>query len=106
MVRPAEPKNEQHYTEMPIEFAVVGPYHQVAAFLANIANLPRIVNVTALKLSANESKNDDGESGSTNAEFTASSYHLTTTSNTVAGPPVAPAANRNKEEEQNVHKDS
>ncbi len=105
VVRPGEPKNEQHYTEMPIEISVSGPYHQVASFLANIANLPRIVNVTALKLKAIEAKSD-GPAGSTEAEFTASSYHLNTTANTVATPPEAPAANRNKEEEPNVHKKS
>ena len=104
LVRPSEPKNEQHYTEMPIEISVIGPYHQVASFLANIANLPRIVNVTALKLKASDAKSD-GPAGSTEAEFTASSYHLNTTANTVAGPPEAPAANR-KEEEPNVHKAS
>ena len=81
-----------------------GPYHQVASFLANIANLPRIVNVTGLKLKANDPKSD-GPVGTTEAEFTASSYHLNTTANTVAGPPEAPAANR-KEEEPNVHKES
>ncbi len=106
VVRPGEPRNEQHYTEMPIEIAVTGQYHQVASFLANIANMPRIVNVSGLKLKATDSKGSDGPQGSTEAEFTASSYHLNTTANTVAGPPAAPAANRNKEEEHNVHKDS
>ena len=106
MLRPSEPKNEQHYTEMPMEFAIVGPYHQIGSFLANLANLPRIVTVSELKLKSNEVKNDNGPSGTTTAEFTASSYYLNTTANTVASPPEAPAANRNKEEEQNVHKDS
>jgi type IV pilus assembly protein PilO len=38
------------YTENPVEVKVVGSYHQVGSFLAEVANLDRIVNVTGLSL--------------------------------------------------------
>jgi len=82
MFRPGGMKPSDYNTEMPISVAVTGDYHAVGSFLAELANMRRIVTVTNLKLTSN-SKND-GE-GTTVAEFTASAYSLNTA-------PVAPAA--------------
>lgn len=39
------------YTEIPVEVEVAGGYHAVAAFFERIGKLPRIVNVSGLKMS-------------------------------------------------------
>jgi type IV pilus assembly protein PilO len=88
MFRPAGPRNEQHYTETPIQIAVYGDYHQIGSFLADLANMRRIVTVAHVQLKTNANIRD--VTASAVAEFTASSYHLTT-SRTVADAP-APAA--------------
>ncbi len=40
------------YTEIPVEVEVAGGYHAVAAFFERIGKLPRIVNVSGLKMSS------------------------------------------------------
>jgi type IV pilus assembly protein PilO len=64
---------KEHYTEMPIQIAVVGGYHQVGQFLAEVANMPRIVKVTQLQV-LNYDKGEDGQT--TEARFVASAYTL------------------------------
>jgi type IV pilus assembly protein PilO len=86
MFRPGSPKAETYYTEMPMEIAVNGNYHQVGSFLAELANMRRIVTVANVKLSTN-SKSDGG---STAASINASAYSLN--ANAAAPPPPAPAA--------------
>jgi len=61
------------YTENPVEIQVVGGYHQVGSFLAEVANLDRIINVSGLKLDTL----DDGEDTHTvTASFIATAYTL------------------------------
>ena len=50
--RPSGPKNEQYYTEMPLQITVNGGYHQIGSFLAELANLRRIITVSNVKLKA------------------------------------------------------
>lgn len=48
-----QPKNEvikEFYAEVPLALHVVGNYHNIAIFFERISNLPRIVNVSAIKL--------------------------------------------------------
>ena len=75
MFRPAAVQPSDYHTEMPINVAVAGDYHSVGSFLAELANMRRIVTVTNLKLTTN-AKNDG--TGTTTAEFTASAYSLNT----------------------------
>ena len=88
LFRPAGPKSEQYYTQLPLEIAVEGGYHQVGSFLAELANLRRIITVSNVKLKAN-TKTDNGLM-TTSVNFTASAYSLNTT-------PVAPADGKKKE---------
>jgi type IV pilus assembly protein PilO len=88
LFRPAGPKSEQYYTQLPLEIAVDGGYHQVGSFLAELANLRRIITVSNVKLKAN-TKTDNGLM-TTSVNFTASAYSLNTT-------PVAPADGKKKE---------
>jgi type IV pilus assembly protein PilO len=96
--RPSGPKNEQYYTEMPLQITVNGGYHQIGSFLAELANLRRIITVSNVKLKQN--------SGSdplitTQVDFIASAYSLNTAP--TAPPPVAtpsPPADTDKDKKE------
>jgi type IV pilus assembly protein PilO len=96
--RPGGPRNEQYYTELPLQITVNGGYHQIGSFLAELANLRRIITVANVKLK--------GSAGAdplltTTLEFTASAYSLNTGA---AVPP--PATGDKKEEVPNARKAS
>ncbi len=74
MFRPGGQRPSEYHTELPVQISVVGPYHNVGSFLAELANLRRIVTVTNLHLVANNKQDD----GTTTAEFVASAYSLNT----------------------------
>jgi type IV pilus assembly protein PilO len=82
LFRPAAMKPSDYHTEMPINVAVSGDYHAVGSFLAELANMRRIVTVTNLKLTTN---NKPDGSGTTTAEFTASAFSLNTAPASPAG---------------------
>jgi len=63
-----------HYSEVPIELKVVGGYHQVGQFLAEIANMPRIMRVSNLEVLANTK--GDAEDQTTAAQMTVTVYTL------------------------------
>lgn len=106
MFRPSPQRAETYYSEMPVNVVVQGGYHQVGSFLAELANLRRIVTVSDMKLKS-VTKADDPHL-TTSAEFTASAYSLNTT------PVAPPAAADNKKKksdadhqgETNAHKGS
>jgi Tfp pilus assembly protein PilO len=80
---------ETYYTQLPVDITVNGGYHQVGAFLAELANMRRIVTVSNLKVSAN-TKTD--EAGTASASITASAYSLNTTPAAGTAAPAAGAA--------------
>ena len=86
MFKPSPPRSQTYYTEMPVDVVVHGGYHQVGSFLAELANMRRIVTVSNLKLSTTP-PNDYGLT--TAAAFNASAYSL---NSAPAAAPVAPAA--------------
>lgn len=49
LFRPNSPVNQGFYADNPVEVRVVGGYHQTAVFLARLANLNRIINVSGLR---------------------------------------------------------
>jgi type IV pilus assembly protein PilO len=63
------------YTENPVNVRVVGSYHEVGAFLAEVANLQRIVNVSNLELSDLDEDELEGRK-TVRASFTATAYTL------------------------------
>src|SRR5438093_7477025 len=85
--RPSGPKNEQYYTEMPLQITVNGGYHQIGSFLAELANLRRIITVSNVKLKAN---GGNDPLLTTQVDFVASAYSLNTAP--AAPPPPAAAA--------------
>lgn len=74
MFRPGGQRPSEYHTELPVQISVVGPYHNVGSFLAELANLRRIVTVSNLHLVSNNKQDD----GTTTAEFVASAYSLNT----------------------------
>ncbi len=78
LFKPAHAKGEAYYTEMPVQIAVTGGYHQVGSFLAELANLRRIVTVTDVRLKATPQTGAGNPLATTSAEFTASAYSLNT----------------------------
>ena len=87
LFRPDAPRPETYYTELPVDISVSGGYHQVGAFLAELANMRRIITVGNLKVQSN-TKTD--ENGAASATLRASAYSLNTT------PAPAPAAAQTK----------
>jgi type IV pilus assembly protein PilO len=85
MFRPGAIRQEQHYHALPIEITVVGDYHQVGSFLAELANLRRIVTVDGLRLDSNVKPDVPY---TTQATLTASAYSLNTSG--PAAPTTAP----------------
>ena len=86
--RPSAPKSEQYYTELPLQLQVQGGYHQVGSFMAELANMRRIITVSNVELKASTDKSNT--LATSMANFTASAYSLNTTS--AAPAPVAPVA--------------
>ena len=86
LFRPGAMKPSDYHTEMPISVAVTGDFHSVGSFLAELANMRRIVTVSNLKLTTN-GRNDGA--GTTIAEFTASAFSLNTA-------PATPAVDAKK----------
>ena len=80
LFRPSSPRPETYYTELPVEITVNGGYHQVGAFLAELANMRRIITVGDLRISTN-TKND----GVASASLRASAYSLNTSPAPAAG---------------------
>ena len=68
--RPSDAATKEHYIELAVQLSISGDYHQVGSFLAELANMRRIVTVADLRLAA------AGDAGSTAAEFVASAYSL------------------------------
>jgi len=84
--RPNAPTSEEHYVELPMQLEVYGDYHQIGSFLAELANMRRILTVANLTLK----ENTRGDSwATTTAEFTASAYSL---NNSPGGGAPAPGA--------------
>jgi type IV pilus assembly protein PilO len=88
MFKPAPPRSQTYYTEMPIDILVHGGYHQVGSFLAELANMQRIVTVSNLKLSTPPA-NDYNLT--TAAAFNASAYSLNSGASSAPAAPSQPA---------------
>lgn len=75
--RPGANRVQQYLTEVPLQISVKGGYHQVGSFLAELANMRRIITVANVSVKANQDKSEPLVT--TSAEFTASAYCLNTT---------------------------
>jgi len=100
MFKPGAARTENYYTAMPVDITVFGGYHQIGSFLAEMANMRRIVTVANLRLSTNTK--GDGLA-STSASLTASAYSLNTSAAAAPAPGATPPA---KEGASDVRKES
>ena len=89
--RPDADVRRDHYTEVPIHLEVVGGYHQVGQFLAEVANMPRIMRVSDLQVGAN--LKPDAEDQTTAAKMTITVYTL---SADAAGTPAGASGSTHK----------
>ena len=62
------------YVEYPIDLEVTGTYHNVGIFLDKIRQLPRIVNINALKLQGRASEGELAFTASVGANYTATTF--------------------------------
>lgn len=56
LFKPGAASVKEYYAELPIEIRVVGSYHEIGAFVSDIANLPRIVTLNNLKITSNNNR--------------------------------------------------
>lgn len=59
LFEPMTPAPMEFYAEIPVKISVRGGFHDIARFFDAVANLPRIVNVTNIKI-GNANKGKDG----------------------------------------------
>ena len=80
LFEPSDPVPGTFYTEHPVSVLVQGGYHDVGGFLASLAGMTRIVNVSELDLKALDQERiarDDGEVTTTvEAALTVTAYSL------------------------------
>lgn len=60
LFEPQIPVNKEFITENPVKVKVRGEYHEVGVFLSKVANLDRIINVTALRVKPFKDKDNSG----------------------------------------------
>ncbi len=66
LFEPMKPTPREFYAEMPVKIIVTGGYHDIARFFDSVAHLPRIVNVTNIKIrSTPKAKGEEGENSLT-----------------------------------------
>jgi type IV pilus assembly protein PilO len=100
--RPTATRPQQYFTEMPMQIQVTGGYHQLGSFMAELANMRRIITVSGVHLKPNSKT---GETSTTSADFTASAYSLNNNTAPAPDPNAKPAAPK-KEGAGNAHKAS
>jgi type IV pilus assembly protein PilO len=85
-VSPRPQLDHEVYTEYPIDLEANGPYHNLGAFLDRIRQLPRIVNINALRLQSRAS--DGGSLSSVSASYTATTFVYKDEPPATAAPPA------------------
>jgi len=86
---PASP--QEHYTEIPVQLQVSGGYHDIGRFLSAIGNLPRIVNVSNIRI-------DPVMEEMVKVSFSATTYTLASASAAPKKPPKKPKEEKEPEE--------
>ncbi len=62
------------YTEWPIDMQVTGTYHNVGTFLDKIRQLPRIVNITGLRMNVRNAEGEQAFTTSVDATYVATTF--------------------------------
>jgi type IV pilus assembly protein PilO len=62
------------YTEWPIDMEIIGTYHNIGTFLDKIRLLPRIVNISAMKIQSRASGGPANITATVGATYTATTF--------------------------------
>jgi len=62
------------YTEWPIEMEIVGTFHNLGRYLDKIRLLPRIVNISNMKIQSRASNDPAGSAATVGATYTATTF--------------------------------
>jgi len=73
-VAPRPTIDHEVYTEWPIDMEVIGTFHNVGMYLDRIRQLPRIVNIAALKLNVRAAEGDLAATQSVGATYVATTF--------------------------------
>jgi type IV pilus assembly protein PilO len=79
------------YTEWPIDMEVVGTYHNLGAFLDKIRQLPRIVNISGLKVRGRNAEGEVAYTASVGVIYTATTFVYREQAVSNSAPPPTPA---------------
>jgi type IV pilus assembly protein PilO len=91
-VTPRPVIDHEVYTEWPIDMEVVGTYHNLGGFLDRIRQLPRIVNISGLKVHGRNVERDAAFTNpSVGVTYTATTFVYKEQGITSAAPPPTPA---------------
>src|SRR5438552_14050676 len=75
------------YTEWPIDMEITGTFHNVGLFLDRIRQLPRIVNITGLRMNVRNAEGDQAFTTSVGATYVATTFVY---KEEVVAPPAPP----------------
>jgi type IV pilus assembly protein PilO len=89
-VDPRPTIDHEVYIEWPINMEVIGTYHNIGAFLDKIRNLPRIVNISGLRIQGRASEGDAAFTSSVGATYTATTFVYREEQIATAAPPPTP----------------
>ena len=73
-VTPRVTVDHEVYTEWPIDMEIVGTFHNVGIFLDRIRQLPRIVNLTGLRMNVRAAEGDQAATASIGATYIATTF--------------------------------
>ncbi len=74
--KPSTAAGDSLYSQIPVSMTVTGNYHQLAWFLANIGNLPRIVTSSNVKVTPNSDAKERSRDRTIKAQLTSTSDRL------------------------------
>ncbi len=60
LFRPGREGKKGFYAQLPISIEVIGPYHQIAGFVSDVAALPRIVTIANITITPAKGKKSRG----------------------------------------------
>ena len=90
-VTPRPTIDHEVYTEWPIDMEIIGTFHNVGLFLDKIRQLPRIVNINALKMNVRSAEGDQAATASIGATYVATTFVYKEEGNVPTAPSPSPA---------------
>src|SRR5437660_10839949 len=89
-VAPRPTIDHEVYTEWPIDMDVTGTYHNVGIFLDKIRQLPRIVNITGLRMNVTNAEGEQSATASIGSTYVATTFVYKEEGNAPTAPSPSP----------------